>query len=1346
MVTGDTTAEDRGEIRSPRAVFAQRFADLYAAAGNPTLRRVATAAEARMRAAQGTRATASASVQRISDWKAGRNVPARFDSLLPVVLTLIELAKKAEPQTARQLLEVREWQRCWQAAITWTPDDEDDAACPYLGLTSYRKQHRDIFFGRTRSTAELVDLVQGAAADVDGVVVLIGASGAGKSSLLAAGLTPAVTDNWSTAVMTPGATPLLALAKAFHTDNAIAKPSADEVFAALDQWSADRRRLLIVDQFEELFTACTEEREREAFLNVLDRCATRPDDAIAVVIALRADFYAQCLDYPILQHALEYRSYLLGPMRLDELAQVLIGPANHAGLELESGLEELVITELCGVGDHENRQSYDPGALPLLSHVMAATWQHREGRKLTVAGYRKAGGVIGSIAATAEQAWSELSDTQQSSAKDVLLGLVAVANDSRDTRRIAARPNLLERTTDPVSATAALELLARTRLITLDSDSVYLTHEIVLDAWPRLHTWIDEDRVGYLVRQRLEADAAEWDSTGQDPSLLYRGTRLETALGHVDPPLVGGRVRAFLDRSRAARTHTRRQSSVTRVVLAVLGVGLLVLGAVAYAQVRLTEQQRNDKNFGSVLAEADRLQPIDPSLSAQLYLVAGQLRPGDPEVRARLLATQNVPLATPFVAHEEGIRTIAYRPDGRVLASASNDNTIRLWDIADPRHPRPLGEPLRESPSGAMSMAFNPDGTVLATTGASARPQLWDVRDPAHPRLFGSPPTITSDTGYLVSFSPNGRTLAVGSMRDKGITLWDVGNPAEPIQGRFIPAPRDRDLSAFAFSGNGRLLAVATSNWDRSTATVELWSVPDAGEITRAGTPFEVTHDVEAIRFSPDNTAFALAGPRLTVRHTYVSVTQLWAVDDPAHPRPLGNPLVDTVVQQPVPLLAFSPDGRTLATGGSAGAKLWNIADPAQPTPLGALLSAIPSRCLNDARIPTRCTGEPTGLAFSSDGKILAVGGTDGIVRLWSLAPAVLNGHTDWGRSPIFDATGTRMVSDSSDGTFVIWDTGNPREPVRIGEFRAKPGSSIRSLSPDGKSLIARDGPTGPMVVVDLSDPKHIRISGDWQAASSQWSRLSFNRDWTLAAQTLDSKVDTFQLANITDRSRPVLLGTPTSVAPAQVQAIGFNPTGPTLAIIEATLSEPSSPAMALRTRLALWDISNPDHPVRVGTSVPERSSLMLDVIMHPDGRTAVTVANETFQVWDISNPASPEPIGDRVTAHNLAIISTSFSPDGKIMATSGNDGSVRLWDFSDRRHPRLLSSSIAPPGTNVWFIQFRPQGDYLSASSSGGERRLWDLDEQHAIERICHATATLMTPELWQRYLPQLSYRPPCG
>nr|WP_040815145.1 hypothetical protein [Nocardia concava] len=203
MVADD--GED-GRLRSPRAAFARRFAELYAAAGNPTLRRVANAAEERMRAARGTRPgavpasrTGAASAQRISDWKAGRNVPARFESLLPVVLVLVELARKTGGPLPRPLADRAEWQRLWQAATSWNPEADTEAACPYQGLSSYGPEHRALFFGRARAVSELSALVRAA----DGVVALVGASGAGKSSLLAAGLGPALTE-WEITALDAG--------------------------------------------------------------------------------------------------------------------------------------------------------------------------------------------------------------------------------------------------------------------------------------------------------------------------------------------------------------------------------------------------------------------------------------------------------------------------------------------------------------------------------------------------------------------------------------------------------------------------------------------------------------------------------------------------------------------------------------------------------------------------------------------------------------------------------------------------------------------------------------------------------------------------------------------------------------------------------------------------------------------------------------------------------------------------------------------------------------------------------------------------------------------------------------
>ena len=338
-----------------------------------------------MRATQGQTKAPAASAQRISDWKAGRNVPARFETLRPVLLTLIDQTRRNGGDYDPALLDLQEWKRLWTASDAWNPaQDIANAGCPYLGLASYRRDNAVLFFGRGRPTAEFAELVRAAIAPGGdgGIIALVGASGAGKSSLLDAGLIPAVgvpADDWAIATLTPGADPLGSIRRAIDI---VTADGVDALVAAVREWSGDKRLLLIVDQFEELFTICADEHARGEFLAVLEQ--------LPVVIGIRADFYARCLDYPALESALKYRSYLLGPMRLDELAEAITGPAEAAGAKLEAGLADLVSTELCGIGGHENRQGYDPGALPLVSHVLEATWQRREGGRLTVAGYRQA--------------------------------------------------------------------------------------------------------------------------------------------------------------------------------------------------------------------------------------------------------------------------------------------------------------------------------------------------------------------------------------------------------------------------------------------------------------------------------------------------------------------------------------------------------------------------------------------------------------------------------------------------------------------------------------------------------------------------------------------------------------------------------------------------------------------------------------------------------------------------------------------------------------------------------------------------------------------------------------------
>ncbi|MCU1645809.1 MAG: hypothetical protein JWN03_6084 [Nocardia sp.] len=1386
MVTGET--EERN--RSPRALFTQRFTELYEAAGNPTLRRVATAAETRMRGAQGNR-PGGASAQRISDWKAGRNVPARFESLLPVVLTLVELARKGGHPLPRELAETREWQRLWHAATTWNPDEDDHAACPYPGLTSYRPENRTLFFGRTRATTELTALVRAAT----GLVAVIGASGAGKSSLLGAGLLPTLTD-WETTALTPGAHPLTALLEAVTGNVPASQATADPhpvpgagtgttlksaaasnpqdapksptrtgsgygigsesdsapedpgtastaiqvatVRAALTPRSDRPRRLLIIDQFEELFTACDSEQEREEFLTVLNGCAGRADDPIAVVVALRADFYAHCLNYLVLQDALEHRSYLLGPMRPDELAQAISGPARAVGLELEPGLEELVITELCGAGDHHGRRTYDPGALPLLSHVMAATWQHREGRRLTVNGYRNAGGVVGSVAETAEYAWNELSSTQREAAKSILLGLVTVTQDSRDTRRIAQRSELLRRVTNPEDATAALELLSRTRLITLDSDAVTLTHEIVLTAWPRLRAWIDEDRVGYLTRQRLETDAAEWAAQERDSSLLYRGTRLHNALDNVDPPPVGPLAREFLTAATTAQKKTRRRSRYRRINLVFLAVVLLITASGLYYQNRLADQRRNDKDFAAVLTAADQAQQTDPSLAAQLNLIAWRMHPGDSAVRSRLWQTEASPLVTTTAAHSQAVKRILYQPGGKVLASLSeNDGSLRLWDNTDSRHPRALGQQI----SGISEIALSSQSPLMVTTNMRDAPDhavtLWDISAPATPRRLTTMPGLTDAQDAWVAFTPDGRTLAALTLTR--LTLWNVSNPAAPI---LTSSKQVRDehasgmIGPIGFSPNGKLLGRINNNGDTMSNTAELWDVADPADPTLVTPSVSGTNagPLIAFAFSPDGTVLAVgADYNGSATGGTNSNVQLWDIADPLHARLLSTLSTDRLS---LSTMEFSPNGDLLATSGSRGPTLWNVTDPAAPIRSIDKMTMSPTLCHLDS-LTTPCSGGPTTFDFAPDGRAVAAGGLSGDIQIWSLPPAVLTGRTGWAAPPIIAANGARMATNSGDGRIALWDIRNPQIPKRIGEYRADTAYEWAQLSADGNTLLVLDYLHGAVQTLDASDAAHIRQRGEWRIPTSiAPAGMTFSADLRLMATTSGNMV---QLWDFSNTVQPKAVGDRFPMPEGHSMPL-FGPDGSTLIVLSTTET-----AAHREFSMTLWNIADPAQPQRISELVRQPASEIDTGALTPDHKTMITTSNELIQAWDIGNPAKPVRLGAPFTANTLPIQPVGFTADSRTLVTVGVDGTLQEWDLTDRAHPANIGT-LVQSDAYAWNAALAPDGRHVASSSRDGTVHLWDLDEQHAIDRICTVTGAMWSPELWQRYLPQLPYQPPCN
>lgn len=741
-----------------RTAFAERLALLYKEAGNPPLKSVAEAVVRLQRVDERGRPV-RVSAQRISDWRRARNVPAQFAALSAVLHVLIPQARRARPMpVSAGLYDLAQWQRLWERAtsgeeVEQTPAVEASAVaggvCPYRGLASYRQQDARWFFGRERSTEALVAQLR-AVEKTGGLVMLVGASGAGKSSLLNAGLVPALRNGalgrenggpaGAVVQLVPGADPLGELTRRMPELSDVLSSSdqssdagghegpvglegayesraderstdfADATRAAVLSWARREASsddagssgptagsttptsppVLIVDQFEEAFTLCSDEADRRTFIRFLHAACTpaAPGELppVLVVLGIRADFYEQCLAHSELADALQHRHMVLGPLTTPELREAVTGPAKAVGLELEPGLAELIVREVSADGP---RGTHDAGVLPLLSHALLATWQRRKAGRLTLAGYRAAGGIQGAVAATAERAWSGLDPAARTAARLLLLRLVRLGEDTQATRRRGTRRQLAAESTDPGKTEESLEALVRARLVTLDAETVEITHEALLHAWPRLRGWIDEDRQDNLLRQRLEEDGRAWEGSNRDSSLLYRGSRLEQAHGWARS---AGDI--FLTRSAveflAASVRLRRRTVwiMRSAVAALVALAMVAVGAAVVAW-----QQRNDAMFAQVLAEADRFQYADPSLSAQLDLVAHRLRPDDEDATSRLISIVNAPLATPLRGHTGAVYLTTFSPNGKLLATASYDRTVRLWDVSDRERPKPLGKP-----------------------------------------------------------------------------------------------------------------------------------------------------------------------------------------------------------------------------------------------------------------------------------------------------------------------------------------------------------------------------------------------------------------------------------------------------------------------------------------------------------------------------------------------------------------------------------------------------------------------------------------------------------------------------
>ncbi|MFD8559683.1 AAA family ATPase [Streptosporangium canum] len=1146
------------------------------------------------------------------------------------------------------------------AAVPPLVDVRGAVDSPYRGLNAFQERDAAYFFGREQVTGQLMTRLSRQAA-AGGLLMVSGVSGAGKSSLLRAGILPRLRGSgldgaphaarWPCLLFTPTRTPLEELAvriaalagtdagtvrhalaqdpegfaltarqAALHAGAAPGPPTPPAPPPSAPHPPAPepdgqeraapepdgRRLVLLIDQFEQLFTQCADDGQRAAFVTALHAAATvghGPDQAPAalVVLVVRADFEARCADYPLLAPAVQDR-HLLTAMTERQLRLAITEPARQAGSEVEDDLVQTLLREI------RTRHPAAPdlpataapggaGTLPLLSHALDQAWRHRTGPMLTLADYERTGGIEGAVADSAQRVYDRLTPAQQDLTRQIFLRLATTGSDGTDTADRVPRAALTD-SQAPEHArevAAVLEAFAAERLLTLAADTVEISHEVLLRAWPLLaEQWLAQTHADRLIHTRLRAAAAEW-APARDPSYLYTGSLLETTVARLaDPafplPLTSAE-RDFLaagTRAQQRRTRRRRASTTLLVVL----VALLTTATIFLQRSRQDTERERDAAIVALLSnQSETTDDSDPVQAKQLSMAASSIsdslsKNSPAALRAAQQAAYSLKAAAahPGIAKlaggQGGVRSVAFTRDGKILASGGDDGTVRLWDVT---HRREIAQ-LAAGQGGVWPVAFTRDGKTLAGGGGDGTVQLWDV---ASGREIAR---LASDQGWVseVAFTPDGRTLASGGS-DGSVRLWDVTHRREIAQ----LTGHLNGVSSVAFTSDGKTLASGGSN----DGTVRLWDVTHRREIAK------------------------LAGDQGGV----------WSV-------------------------AFTRDGQTLASGGDGDGdgdggtvRLWDVTSNQEIAQLTGHRSRVSS------------------VAFTPDGKTLASGGDDGTVRLWDVTSnqeiAQLTGHRGGVSSVAFTPEGRTLASGGDDGTVRLWDVTHRREIAQLTGHRG--GVSSVAFTPEGRTL-ASGGDDGSVRLWDVTHRREIaQLTGH---PGGVWS-VAFTRDGkTLASGGDDGSV---RLWDVTSNQEIAQL----TGHPGGVWSVAFTSDGKTLA---------SGGDGTVR----LWDVASGREIAQL-TGHPGR---VTSVALTPEGQTLASGGDDgSVRLWDV---ASGREIA-QLTGHPGRVSEVAFTSDGKTLASGGfYDGSVRLWDVSYLVKPlSFLCSQVGRSFTPQEWERYVPPG-----------------------------------------------------
>lgn len=1153
-----------------------------------------------------------------------------------------------------------------------------DGRSPYIGLEAFQEEDAGRFFGREKLVAELVESLR------KGYFTLVaGPSGSGKSSLVRAGLLPALkkgslpgSERWLYTSLKPGRAPLEALGRAVASLTGTLAPVEDlrtrglKEPGVLQEWlevalgdQEKRRVLLFVDQFEEIFTQLSQQEEgvRAAFIAALTKAA-KPKGRIIILLTMRSDFISNCAAYPELNTLLNQGFLQVGAMQPAELVSAIARPALEVGLQIDPDLVTQVI--------HDMRD--EPGALPLMQFAMQDLFNAQAAKggviALTLADYLARGGLQRALERYADTAFEQLSSGEQDLARGIFQGLVQPGRGTQDTRRTALFEELIPPGHHLPEVEAVLYKLADARLITTedrddlpgDDRTATLAHERLLEAWPWLRRLVEENREAITQANQIAEDAQNWEGSQRDESYLYTGARLAFAIEGLENGrlTLGGPVLEFVQaailRQEAERQARRQRNQRTIIGLAAAVVVFAVLAAISLTFWRQAQNNahRAEEQAGAAAALLD--------LSQQRGTEAADER--SQALAARATADFNASVAQ---AQEEEARRQATLALSRQLASQALSNllsgeidtalllAIQAFEAADtPQARSALLSTIEENPrlkniltghhDFILDMTYSPDGRLLVSAGCAQRDlgrenclrgelRVWD---PASGRLLTALgeqyPDILNNAVTSVAFSPNGRYLASGDRSGK-VVVWDA------IGLRPLTAPigeMDGEIGYLAFNGRSSVLSAGDGQ------TIQTWNVvsQQAGGNPYTEIPELVSGQVPAA-IAGDGALLALRTPE------YIVIWDTRIANE-------ATRFYSGAFKDPPGFLNFNQDDTWLAYA------VENEAYAVSTT--NADITTFPMQGHTD-RI-TRLVFNPI------NPNILATGGRDTSIRLWDVESwlpsdnltvqqskpggqmhtAPLTGHRDYITSLIFSPDGKTLASGSRDTTIRLWNwQGTPS----LAETFFQHESEIFSptYTPDGKNVVfaacsqeAENGEDCQSSEVWLLDATTGKVSG----------------------QSLEGGANL-----LTD--------------------IAIDPAGKLLA------------AAGWEGKIYLWDLATRQ---MAGEPLSGHTDFVTGLSFSPDGtRLASAGRDGQVLVWDIAErKLAMAPL----TGHSERITSLDFSPDGKLLATGSRDQDVILWQIDASP---VISTTLAGHTEQINLVRFGPDGKLLASGSADGQMFFWD-------------------------------------